>query len=92
MIKQVRTSDWNRKHVETHTRIMPGVYYGTNWDIRGRGRLLLIRLPLGYGLNIGTGFSGFISLRPWEWARYDYADHFSLFERSRWMRRPHGKH
>lgn len=35
----------------------------------------LIPLPLGLGLVFGTGLSGKVSLRAWEWARYDYADH-----------------
>lgn len=39
------------------------------------GWLLLVPLPLGFGLNIGPGFSGFVSVRSWSWARYDHADH-----------------
>lgn len=41
----------------------------------GGGRLFLIPLPFGLGLNIGTGFTGFLSVRAWDWSRYDYADH-----------------
>lgn len=39
------------------------------------GSFYLIRLPLGMGLNIGKGFSGFAALRSYEWAAYDHADH-----------------
>lgn len=39
------------------------------------GSLHLIPLPLGLGLNYGKGFSSRISLRSWEWARFDFADH-----------------
>jgi hypothetical protein len=49
---------------------------------------MLIRLPLGYGLNLGTGFSGFVSLRSWQWAKYDYADHFSFRTFWRWLKYP----
>jgi hypothetical protein len=41
----------------------------------GGGRLFLIPLPFGLGLNIGRGFGHFGRLRSWEWARYDYADY-----------------
>lgn len=62
-------------------RLMPGVYVGSNrrGDRGGNrgGWLVLIRLG-NYGLNLGTGFTGYWSLRSWEWARYDYADHFSF--------------
>ena len=58
-------------------RLMPGVYYGSNRRGFRGGWLLLIKLGR-YGLNLGTGFTGFCSLRSWEWARYDYADHFSF--------------
>jgi hypothetical protein len=70
---------------ETHRRILPNVYLGTN----SAGWLLLVKLPLGYGLNFGTGFSG-LSVRPWDWARYDYADHFTYLNQGRWMRYPQG--
>jgi hypothetical protein len=46
------------------------------------GWLALVPLPLGFGLNIGPGFSGYISLRSWTWARYDHADHMG--EQTRW--------
>ena len=68
---------------ETHRRILPNVYLGTN----SAGWLLLVKLPLGYGLNFGTGFSG-LSVRPWDWARYDYADHFTYLNQGRWMSYP----
>jgi hypothetical protein len=58
---------------EYSKRLMPGVHYGHNLN----GWLVLIRLGR-YGLNLGRGFTGRISLRSWEWARYDYADHFSF--------------
>ena len=48
----------------------------------GSGWLLLAPLPLGFGLNIGPGFTGYISLRAWSWARYDHADHMG--EQTRW--------
>jgi hypothetical protein len=54
-------------------RVIPGIYFGRN----NCGWLMLIKLPLGYGLNVGTGFSGSWSIRTWEWSKYDYADHFS---------------
>lgn len=57
---------------EYSKRLMPGVHYGRN----SNGWLMLIKLGR-YGLNVGSGFTGSISLRSWEWARYDYADHFS---------------
>jgi hypothetical protein len=67
---------------EYSKRLMPGVHYGHNLN----GWLVLIRLGR-YGLNLGSGFTGRISLRSWEWARYDYADHFtSIFWR--WMAYP----
>lgn len=74
---------------EFSKRLMPGVYYGSNRNTFGGGWLLLIRLG-SYGLNLGTGFSGYWSLRPWEWARYDYADHFSGLNFGRWMAYPKG--
>lgn len=51
----------------------------------GSGWLLLVPLPLGFGLNIGTGYSSLVSLRSWSWARYDHADHIG--DDSRWARR-----
>jgi hypothetical protein len=57
---------------ETSKKLIKGIYFGRSQA----GWLLLIKLPLGYGLNLGTGFSGFYSLRQWEMAKYDYADHF----------------
>lgn len=77
---------------ETHRRIMPGVYFGTNKDTLGDGWILLVRLPFGYGLNIGTGFSGWAAVRSWDWSRYDYADHFRLMNKARWMKYPNAKH
>jgi hypothetical protein len=62
---------------EYSKRLMPGVYYGSNRRWNRGGWLLLIRLG-NYGLNLGTGFTGYWSIRSWEWARYDYADHFSF--------------
>ena len=58
-------------------RLMPGVYYGSNRRGFIGGWLMLIKLGR-YGLNVGSGFTGSISLRSWEWARYDFADHFSF--------------
>jgi len=52
------------------------LYYGQT----RAGFLILIKLPLGYGLNLGTGFSSFWSLREWGLTRIDYADHFSNYE------------
>jgi len=46
------------------------------------GWLALVPLPLGFGLNVGPGFTGYISLRSWSWARYDHADHMG--EQTRW--------
>lgn len=57
---------------ETTKKLITGIYYGKT---KG-GWLMLIRLPLGYGLNLGTAFSGFYSLRSWAMAKYDYVDHF----------------
>ena len=37
--------------------------------------IMLVPLPFGYGLNIGWNFSGYWSVRTWEWAVYDFADH-----------------
>jgi hypothetical protein len=51
----------------------------------GSGWLLLVPLPLGFGLNIGTGYSSLVSLRSWSWARYDHADHIE--HASRWATR-----
>ena len=74
------------KNKEYMKRLIHGVYFGRNTS----GWLMLIRLPLGYGLNLGTGFSGFYSLRTWEWAKYDYADHFSYTTFWRWLKYPEG--
>ncbi len=77
-----RTEEWKKiermvnNWRESSRRLLPGFYWGHN---RG-GFLMLIRLPFGYGLNLGTGFSGYWSLRTWEWSRYDYADHFTNLE------------
>lgn len=46
------------------------------------GWVALVPLPLGFGLNIGTGFTGYVSLRSWSWARYDHADHIG--DATRW--------
>ena len=51
---------------------------------------MLIRLPFGYGLNLGTGYSGYWSLRSWAWSKYDYADHFSFKTFWRWLKYPEG--
>ena len=71
---------------EFSKRLIPGLFIGRN---KG-GWLMLIRLPLGYGLNLGTGFSGYWSVRTWEWSRYDYADHFSYKTFWRWLKYPEG--
>jgi hypothetical protein len=75
-----------KKNKEFSKRLIPGIYYGHN---KG-GWLVLIKLPLGYGLNLGTGFSGSWSIRTWEWAKYDYADHFSFKSFWRWLKYPEG--
>lgn len=74
------------KKKEFARRLMPGIYFGRN----NSGWLMLIKLPLGYGLNLGTGFSGSWSIRTWEWAKYDYADHFSFKSFWRWLKYPEG--
>lgn len=74
---------------EFSKRLMPGVYFGSNRNAFSGGWLMLIRLGR-YGLNLGPGFSGYWSLRSWEWARYDYADHFSGLNFGRWMSYPKG--
>lgn len=73
--------------IEIHRRILPGVHLGTN-NYQRKTWVLLVKLPFGYGMNIGTGFSGFFSVRSWDWAKYDYADHFLLKGFHRWMRWP----
>lgn len=35
----------------------------------------LAPLPAGLGAVFGSGMTGYFSVRSWEWARYDYADH-----------------
>ena len=69
---------------ETYKQLTRSLHYGHN----GNGWLLLIRLPLGYGLNLGTGFSGYWSLRSWAWARYDFADHFTYLMFGDWLKYP----
>jgi hypothetical protein len=80
---------WSEKHREFSKRLMPGVYYGSNRNANGGGWILLIRLGR-YGLNLGTGFSGYWSLRSWDWARYDYADHYTYLNKTRWRAYPEG--
>lgn len=46
------------------------------------GSFWLLPLPGGLGMNIGRGYSGFVSVRSWEWAKYDHADHME--EENRW--------
>jgi hypothetical protein len=70
---------------EFSRRVVPGIYYGRNPN----GWLMLIRLGK-YGLNLGTGFTGSVSLRSWLWARYDYADHFCLVSFDGWLVMPKG--
>jgi hypothetical protein len=49
------------------------------------GSLHLIPLPFGLGLNYGKGFGiASPSLRSWEWARYDFADH-EPYGSTRWI-------
>jgi hypothetical protein len=79
-------SETKIKKNEYMKRLIHGVYFGRN----NSGWLMLIRLPLGYGLNVGTGFSGSWSIRTWEWAKYDYADHFSFTTKWRWLKYPEG--
>jgi len=74
---------------EYSKRLMPGVHYGSNRRGNRGGWLLLIRLG-NYGLNLGTGFTGYWSIRSWAWAKYDYADHFSFKTFWRWMAYPEG--
>ena len=80
-----KRKDKNTAEKETHRRIMPNVYLGTTRT----GWLLLVRLPLGYGLNFGTGFSGW-AVRSWDWARYDYADHFTYLNQGILTKYPQG--
>jgi hypothetical protein len=78
---------WSKKPKrEFMKRLMPGVYLGQN----SGGWLMLIKLPLGYGLNLGPGFSGYWSIRSWSWSKYDFADHFSYRDYWRWMKYPEG--
>lgn len=35
----------------------------------------LVPLPAGLGAVFGTGMTGYFSVRAWQWAEYDYADH-----------------
>lgn len=72
---------------EYSKRLIPGIFFGRN---KGGRWLMLIKLPFGYGLNIGTGFSGYWSIRSWSWSKYDYADHFSYRDFWRWMKYPEG--
>jgi len=74
---------------EYSKRLVPGVHYGSNRRGDRGGWLLLIRLG-NYGLNLGTGFTGYWSIRSWAWAKYDYADHFSFKTFWRWMAYPEG--
>lgn len=76
--------------LETHRRILPGIYFGTHKSIFQKGWTLLVRLPFGYGLNIGTSVG--VSVRSWDWAKYDYADVFTYLDFPRWMRWPNAKH
>lgn len=76
--------------LETHRRIMPGIYYGTHKSVFDKGWRVLVRLPFHYGLNIASGFR--FSVRSWEWAKYDYADVFTYLDFHRWMRLPSAKH
>jgi hypothetical protein len=75
-----------KKNKEYSKRLVAGVYYGRNTG----GWVMLIKLPLGYGLNIGTGFTGYWSLRTWSWSKYDFADHFSYTTLWRWLAYPQG--
>jgi hypothetical protein len=70
---------------EYSKRLMPGVHYGRNMN----GWLMLIKLGP-YGLNLGSGFTGSMSLRSWAWAKYDYADHFGFKTFWRWLKYPQG--
>ena len=56
-------------------------------EVYGHGlgpRIALIPLPLGLGLTLGL--SSPVSVRSWEWAKYDYADH-SPANAPRWASR-----
>jgi hypothetical protein len=56
-------------------------------EVYGNGlgpRIALIPLPLGLGLTLGL--SSPVSVRSWEWAKYDYADH-SPANAPRWASR-----
>lgn len=68
---------------ETYKQLMPGLHFGAH----DGGWMLLIKLGK-YGLNLGSGFSGYWSLRSWEWARYDFTDHFTYLMFGAWSVRP----
>lgn len=74
---------------ETYKQLMPGIHYGNNRKGNRGGWLLLIKLGR-YGLNLGTGFSGYWMLRSWEWACYDFADHFTYLTFGDWHTYPKG--
>lgn len=61
---------------------MDGTYLGQVQD----GYLMLVRLPLGYGLNIGASYERYLSLKPYEQARNDYRDQFSMRGFGRWLK------
>ena len=70
-MKKIRHTDW-KGFWETSTILFKGVHYGRT----DGGWLLLVKLPKNKGLNLGTAFSGYYSVRDWYMAKYDYADHF----------------
>jgi hypothetical protein len=67
---------------EYSRRLIDGVYFGQVQD----GWFMFIRLPLGYGLNIGPGFTGYYSLKAWHLARNDYRMQFSHRSLGRWLK------
>jgi hypothetical protein len=70
-MKKTKMQD-GRGFIETSTILFSGIHYGRT----DGGWLLLVKLPKNKGLNLGTGFSGYYSVRDWYMAKYDYADHF----------------
>jgi len=67
-----------------------------NYKTRNKGRnrlgrnsdgwIALVKLPLGLGMTLGSGMSGWVNVRSWEWSQFDYADH-SPTNAPRWSQR-----
>ena len=62
--------------------LMNGVYFGQVQD----GRMVFIKLPLGYGLLLGPGYDGYLSIKPYEQARRDYRRQFSQRSVGRYLK------